>query len=470
MSTEEQKLEAQTTGLELQEQQKQKSAADQLQDSLVGLDEYGGFQLLKGLLKGAENMDPRRKAVKNIFLTDFDFQNARESLKQEIRQWLVILEKGSKDSVTIKAECKEERKAVEQDLENNLLKIHKEIKQLEITYRTLDSFFANAGQGVIDCVTLMNVGKKELSRYNSEDTEAVQNELWKNYNNLSLKNNYSLLVIPGYLGRLDDKEKMDRLDVIQRWAQTANKNKVILITDFKDRLGYDYEMLKNDLDKANLQGQDRYLANIIMTCNYLIGRRKSEMAGEEDDIYIPGSGALAGLMSDEKLVISQGAAGMSFGKMNNVLGTRFNLLKDELKTLMDLGVIPMIEVDGRIMAFNNQTLYNGATLELKEYPIVRVFDWIGKVLQQFFNSQLLKNWNESIRSELYSTVSDFLNECQGSEKLIEYGKLKDLYQDPKTKDIKVKVDIKPIFAAKNFFIELTRNKDGQVSLDVNEQS
>lgn len=469
MATEEQKNEAQAIGSELQEQKKQKNATQQLQDSLAGLDKYGGFQLLKGLLKGAENMDPRRKAVKNIFLNDFDYHDARKELINEIKQWLDILEQGSNDTNSIREDCKGKRKVVEDNVKNNLFTIHDEIKKLEITYRTLDSFFANAGQGDVECITLMNVGKKELSRYDSEDTKAIQKELWENYNQLSLTDNYSLLVIPGYLGRLDDKDTKDRLDVVQRWAQTANKNKVILITDFKDSLKY--EMLKSDLNSAKLQGKDGYLANIIMTCNYLMVRKKSEMANEDDDVYIPGSGALAGLMSNtENLVISQGAAGMKFGKMNNVLGTRFNLLKDELKVLMDQGVIPMIEVDGRIMAFNNQTLYNGATLELKEYPIVRVFDWIGKVLQHFFNSQSLINWNKDVKDDLWNAVTDFLNDYQGSGKLIEQGKLLKLDQDPKTKDINVKVDIKPFFAAKNFFIELTRNKDGQVSLDVNEKS
>lgn len=44
------------------------TSTDLLQTGLKGLDKFGGFQLIKGLIKGAENMDPRRKAVKNIFL------------------------------------------------------------------------------------------------------------------------------------------------------------------------------------------------------------------------------------------------------------------------------------------------------------------------------------------------------------------------------------------------------------------
>lgn len=470
MATEELKKEVQPNeDLELREQQKRENSSEQLQENLAGLDKYGGFQLLKGLIRGAEKMDPKRKAAKNIFLHDFDYHEARKELINEINTWLPILEEDNTDTSSIIEKWEEKRKQAEANLKENLSIIHEETKKLEITYRTVDSFFANAGLGEVDCITLMNVDKKKLAKYDSPDTEAIKKELWSKYNNLSLSDNYSLLVIPGYLGRLDDKSIKDDLGVVLNWAEIANKNRVILVTDFKDC--DTYEKLRDGLKSVKLQGQDRYMANIIMTCNYLMGRRKSEMAGEEDDIYIPGSGALAGLMSNTKeLVIAQGAAGMKYGKLKNVKATRFNLLKDELKVLMDQGVIPMIEVDGRIMAFNNQTLYNGATLELKEYPIVRVFDWIGKVLQHFFNAQSLINWDKNVKDDLWDAVTDFLNDYQGSGKLIEKGKLLKLDQDPNTKDIKVKVDIKPFYAAKNFYIELTRDKDGQVSLDVNEQS
>ena len=59
-----------------------------------------------------------------------------------------------------------------------------------------------------------------------------------------------MLVVPGYLGDSD---------TVRMWAQTAYRNKVIMVTDFKDSMNF--EMLKDELDDANLQGQDAYLAN-----------------------------------------------------------------------------------------------------------------------------------------------------------------------------------------------------------------
>ena len=77
-------------------------------------------------------------------------------------------------------------------------------------------------------------------------------------------------------------------------------------------------------------------------------------------------------------------------------GTRLDLLKSELTALIDKGVVPMTFEENRVMAFSNRSLYNGATVGLQEYPIVRVFDWIGKVFSNFFNDEALRtgtgNW------------------------------------------------------------------------------
>lgn len=454
MAEEELKKETLKESLELKDREKIENPAGLLQDSLGGLDKFGGFQLLKGLIKGIENMDPRRKAVKNIFLSDSAYIDARNKLKNELELWVSILEGEGSDPMAIIESCKVKCDKAEQNLKNNLLNIHEEIKQLEIAYRSLDSFFANAGQGKIDCITLMNVNKEELGDNDSEDTMAIRDELEKYYDRLSLKNNYSLLVVPGYLGDAD---------TIRTWANTAYRNKVIMLTDFKDSLNF--EMLKEELDDANLQGQDTQLANIVMTCNYILGRKKSELADEDDDLYIPGSAALAGRMTNtDEIVIAQGAAGKKYGTLSNAKGARLNLRKSEIAALIDQGVIPMVEEDGRTMAFSNRSLYNGATIGLQEYPIVRVFDWIGKVFQNFFNDEAFVNWNSQVKQELQQAVHDFLSDYKGPGKLIENYNLKGINQDPKTKDISIQVELKPFFAAKNFFIELTGH-NGQAGVE-----
>ena len=453
-ATEEQKAIIQNEGALSQERPKVANPAEQLQNSLGALDKFGGFQLLKGLIKGVENMDPRRKAVKNIFLTDSTYADSRKKLKNELALWLNILEDGEADPMAIIEACQAKSRKAEKNLRDNLFAIHDEVRNLEVAYRALDSFFANAGQGKVDCITLMNVNKEELGEHDSEDTIAIRGELEQYYDRLSLKNNYSLLVVPGYLGDAD---------TIRMWSQTAYRNKVLMVTDFKD--SQNFSMLKDELDDANLQGQDASLANVVMTCNYLLGRKRSEIAGEDDDLYVPGSAALAGRMTNtDEIVIAQGAAGKKYGTLSNVKGARLDLRKSEIAALIDQGVIPIVEEDGRTMAFSNRSLYNGATLGLQEYPIVRVFDWIGKVFQNFFNDEAFINWNSAVKAELQQAVHDFLSDYKGPGKLIENYNLKGINQDPKTKDIKIEVELKPFFAAKNFFIELTGH-NGQAGVE-----
>lgn len=445
MATEEQKVATSVEGLELQERAKVANPAELLQSSLGGLDKFGGFQLLKGLIKGVENMDPRRKAVKNVFLSDAAYEDARKRLKNELSLWVDILEAGGSDPMEIIDSCKSECEKAERNLSENLFCIHDEIKNLEVTYRSLDSFFANAGQGKVDCITLMNVNKEELGDHDSEDTLAIRDELEKYFDRLNLKNNYSMMVVPGYLG---DAE------TVRMWAQTAYRNKVIMVTDFKDSMNF--EMLKEELDDASLQGTDPYFGNIVMTANYILGRKKSELAGEDDDLYIPASGALAGRMSNtEDIVIAQAAAGKRYGTLDNVKGARMDLRKSEIAALIDQGVIPMVEEDGRTMAFSNHTLYNGASKGLQEYSIVRVFDWIGKVFQNYCNDHAMEIWTPAIKSKITSDIHKFLSNNKGPGGIIEkYTNLK-IDQDPKTKDITINVEITPFFAAQNFFIELT---------------
>lgn len=458
MAVEEQNLASSSDGMELQERQTVANPVELLQKSLSGLDKFGGFQLLKGLIKGVENMDPRRKAIKNVFLNDSAYEDARNRLKNELSLWVEILESGGKDPMEIVDSCKEECQKAERNLSENLFCIHDEIRNLEITYRSLDAFFANAGQGKVDCITLMNVNKEELGDHDSEDTQAVRDELERYFDRLNLKNNYSMLVVPGYLG---DAE------TVRMWAQTAYRNKVIMLTDFKDSMNF--EMLKEELDDASLQGTDPYLGNIVMTANYILGRKKSELAGEDEDLFIPASGALAGRMSNtEETVIAQAAAGKRYGTLDNVKGARMDLRKSEIAALIDLGVIPMVEEDGRTMAFSNHTLYNGASKGLQEYSIVRVFDWIGKVFENYCNDHAMEIWTPAIKSEITQDIHSFLSDYKGPGGIIEkYTNLK-VDQDPKTKDISINVEITPYFAAQNFFIELTgRNTAAGVDWEQN---
>ena len=423
-------------------------------------EEAKAFALLKGFVKNIGNMDPSRRAAKNIFLTDASYADVRRRLANDLMLWKAILEDSQSGPREIVEGCKNKRDQLELNLQNNLYGIHDEARQLEVAYRTLDAFFNNSAQGDNGFLVIMNVSKEELQSYDSNDTNAICNELKKYYDALSLKESYSLLVMPGYLG---DPSK------IRMWAETAHKNKVILVTDFKDCSSF--EELRGELWDSPVQGSDMCLAHVIVTCNYLLGRKRSELAKEDDDVYMPGSGALAGRLANTKeIVIAQGVVGKDFGLLDNVAGTRLNLLKSEISSLVDQGVVPLVEEDGRTLAFSNRSLYNGSAFSLQEYPIVRVLDWVNKVLMNYMHEIALETWDPYMSpKKLEGKIRNFLDHYRGYQLLFSNYKLGLPEQDPVTKIVKVDVSITPFFAAKNFVIKLEadnkRHVDAQTTTE-----
>lgn len=415
-----------------------------LEESLQSLEKFGGFDLIEGTIDGAQKMNPGKKATKQIFMTESQFKVQRERLKKSLEIWSNLLSKEVGISEYVE-ECEKGSEIAEKTLKENLKKVIEQTKNLERSYRSVALFFKNTENDKVKFVSLMNASPDQLKDLdNTRFIDAVAAELNRNYDRLSLKNNYSLLVVPGYLGSKA---------VVDKWAKFAHKNKVLMVTDFRNL--EDVESTMELFEEESLNGGDAHLANIIMTCNWLVGRAKYAEVGEEEDLYVPPSSALAGkLYNTEGIPIAQGAAGKKYGTLNEVSGSRYDLKKSEIAALNDLNLIPMVFEDNRVMAFSNKTLFNGNNIGLQEYPIVRVFDWVGKVFMNFFNDVAFQKFSKGLRDDIWQQIVDFLNDYKG--KLFEdYTFDRDgIKQDSVTKDITIQVNIKPFFAAKNFYIKL----------------
>ena len=133
-----------------------------------------------------------------------------------------------------------------------------------------------------------------------------------------------------------------------------------------------------------------------MTCNYLLGRPKVTEVGEEENLYVPGSGALAGKIYST--LMSQVVAGKKFGSLNEVESVRFDLKKSEISELERMGLVPMVNEYSKVMAFSAKTLFNGDNLGLQTYSVVRVFDYISKVLFDFLNRRAFEKLDDPYRS------------------------------------------------------------------------
>ena len=425
---------AEQAGAELQEKEGK-------QDVSQLLKAFGGFNAIRGFMPDADNMNPARKAAKQVFLTDKRFKDKREGLKKDIKRWLELLDDSSIESATGFADaCKQDEEKFTGVLKQGITDALYATQNLERSYRQLDSFFKTCGTDKV----------KNLRIADSGFAGEVENILRNGFDRLSLKDAYSLVCVPGAVFT-------DKVDLLQ-WAKMAFKYKVMLITDHADEYSFD------DL-QANTEGyrdSDQALMNVVMTANWIVGREAEKMSSDEEDakaFYIAPAAALCGKLYDETANMAQGAGGKKYGTLDGVKGVKSDLLKSEIAALMDNQVIPMVYSEGRVMAFNNTTLYNGDLDAMKEYPIVRVFDWVKKVLMNFVHEVALENWDPyNSPKNLKSKIQEFLNMYKGYGNLFQNYEIGEPRQDPITKQITCDITLTPFYAAKNFVIKVAADK------------
>ena len=431
-----------------EERQRERMAnpAEVLDKSCNTLAKFGGFDMLEAVIEGVQNMNPERKARKKIFLTESDKKKEREAIRKALSLWAELLEKNS----DVASMIEESQKSSEQSavlLKKNLGKAIEATRDLERSYRSVALFYKNTEKDKLKNVTILNADPEQLRDLdNPRFIDAVGEELKANFDRLDLRDNYAMMVLPGYLG--SNK-------VVEKWSKMAYENKVMMITDFQHLDNPDDVM--ELFEAANLTGGDVYRSNVMMTCNWLVGRGKYQEVGEEEDLHVPPSSALAGKIYST--LMSQVTAGRKNGTLNEVDGVTFDLKKSEIANLEKMGLVPLVNEYGKVMAFSAKTLFNGDNLGLQTYSVVRVFDYITKVLIDFLNRRAFENWNSKSEKDLRAQVVKFLDSVTGPEKLIENFKIMRFEQDPMQKDrIFLDIHMTPYFPAKSFMIKMDGHK------------
>jgi len=405
-----------------------------------------GIGWLEEVLEGYSNLLSSTKARRDIFLHDKEYGKERQELLNALEIWEELL-RNCPDIEEMPGYCL--AKADEQDtvIQNNLLGVIQAVKPVEASYRGLSLFFENAGReqltnlSFIDC-DASQLGDLAVPRF----FDHISEELKMNFDRIDLRNNYSLLLLPGYLGNNT---------VIEKWAKLACDNKVMILTDFENLDEVDDVM--EVFEASGLAGGDPYKANVLVCCNWLVGRGRYDSINEEEELFIPPSLALGGKIYSG--LLSQVSAGKKFGVITGVDGVKFPLRKSEVSVLEKMNLVPMFSEYGKVMAFSAKTLFNGANLGLQIYSVVRVFDHITKVLMDFLNRRAFENFNANIRKELMGQVVKFLDGVSGNGKLIEDFSIKRFEQDAEKKDkIHLDIHLKPYFPAKNFMIKMEGQK------------
>lgn len=429
-----------------EQEQNQQQFALKKGNSLEGLNKVGGFNFVETVVDGVANMNPTRKARKEIFLNDQNKEIERKELLKKINLWIELLENNNSiDQMTNSS--KNKALSAENNLKSNLKNTLDTVRDLETSYRTIAQFYKNTELDKVNNVSIVNASLEQLQDLdNPLFIDAIGEEFKQNYDRLDLRDNYSILALPGYLG--SNK-------VVERWAKICNENKVMLVTDFANLDKPDDVV---DLfDSANLTGGELHRSNVIMTCNWLVGRGRAEEVGEEENVDLPPSTSLAGKIY--KTLMSQVAAGKKHGNINEVDAVKFDLKKSEISQLEKMGLVPMVNEYGKIMAFSAKTLFNGDNIGLQTYSVVRVFDFVTKVLLDFLNRRAFENWNPRNEDDLRKQIVKFLDDIKGPDKLIEKFKIVRFEQDRVNKD-RVWLDIRmtPYFPTKSFVIKLDGHK------------
>ena len=421
------------------------------------LKKHGGFKTLAAFMPDAADMDPDSRASKMMFLTENQFKSKRERLASDIKTWLEILSEDKHSASEYVDLCVEKRDKYQNMLKDNLQITALKMKKLETAYRSLDSFFKNAGMEKIPNLRLMNVEKyndngetDELANSDAESFKEIRELLYNAFGRLSLKDNYSLVALPGNVFK--DKQVRDM------WAKIAYEYKTLVVTDAPDCR--DYDILHEQTEQY--KDSDKELQNVVVTANWVVGRPAESIAGEATPLYIPPASALAGKLYSPDAPMSQGAAGEKYGTLSEIKGVHIDMMKEEITGLWDNQVVPIVFSEGRVMAYNNTNLYTGSNTALKEYPIVRVFDWVKKNLMHYVHKIALENWDPyNSPDQLKKTIQDFLNDYKGHGKLFKDYTVGEPFQDPKTKEVKIDIDIIPYFAAKNFTIKLSADRNSK---------
>ena len=432
------------------DEKQQQGAAVSIDESLNKLAKVGGFDFLEAIVDGVDNLNPQRKAKKNIFLTDSNKKEQRADLKKKINMWLELL---ASDSVSTMVDKSVEKSATaEKLLKGNLKKVLETTKELEQSYRSVNLFYKNTESTKLKNVSIMNASMGQLTDLDEPRfIDHVAEEMKQNFDRLDLRQNYSMLVVPGYLG--SNK-------VVDKWAKIAYNNKAMLVTDFANVESPD-DVLDLFTD-ANLTGGDAHKANVLMTCNYIVGRGKNKDVDEEEDIYVPGSAALAGKIYCTKM--SQPVAGKTYGSIDEVDAVRFDMKKAEISELENVGLVPLVGEWGKVMPFSAKTLFTGDNLGMQTYSVVRVFDFIAKVMSDFLNRRAFELWNTKMEGNLRKLIVKFLDGIQGADKLIEKFQIIRFERDEDQKDhIFLDIHITPFFPAKSFLVKLDGYKgdDGE---------
>ncbi len=448
--------------------QKEAVAIEKISDeefaSLLG-DNFGDYKKLAALMpsfktpdgdlvRGVEWLDPKKSFQRKEFLNKKDFAGQRKLLAQRLEAWINFLA-ADETPDNVRKKLSEESAKLEENLKKNMKKVHRSSRELEMTYRAIDKFFANAQEEPDEKVNswFVNASAEELSNPDDKDKfEQVAKAVADLYREWSIKECFSMAVVPGYLGSVENIDSFARL--------LGKPNKVHVMTDLPDFESVEEVMdMLDDPSFAALSGIDDHKQYVSLFSNYLMARGSNEY--EDEDMWIPPSAAVAGKMyqGDTSVGMQQPMAGFKYGKIADAKYLRFKANQPDASLINEKGVNPLVNFEGSAVAMGAATLFTKETFNV--YSIRRTYDYVYKTLRNYLNKQTFSVIDQKFVDTMRRDIDKFMKAISGGDNILQDYRI-DVFADDemrKRQEIDIKVALNPKYPARTFNIEFTAWND-----------
>jgi hypothetical protein len=414
------------------------------------IDNYDGFnELLAPLAENLEVFGPKAAKKKKKFLKDEDAVAARQQLRDRLQAFKDLLSHpdagNHKQLRNIAQEKLDQNEAL---INKNLGKIADEARDLEQTYRELNLFYRNAQPQKVKNLTLLTVHKDVLLDADSNVLyNEVERRLLSEAKKVDQKKAYSLLVIPKLWQSKRPK------DLIERYAKLAGTSRLQFLTDFADTDTVKEALKERESSRwQGVCGAEAFHSHLTLFANHLVLRGKDETIGEEEDLRGSPTMALAGKMYAEK--ISQPIAGEKHGSVSGGMGIAYDTNQEEVADLSDEGLNSMMHAYEKDMAYEAATAFNGSEYALKRYAVVRVFDYVNRVMRHYLGKVTHQQLDRQKVNHVRDTIQDFLDQL-AEQKIITKGFVTQFDWNPRVPDrIDMDISIIPLWAVRTFVYAL----------------
>ncbi len=412
------------------------------------------------LVSGVEWLDPKKEFQRKEFLNKPEFAARRKTLAHRMKLWMEHLST-SKSPDDVRKGLAEAAAKLETNLSKNMKTVHRTARELELAYRAVDKFFANAQQEPDEKVNVWfaNVSAEELTDPNDKEKfEQLCKAVADLYREFSIKEAFGMAVVPGYLGSVENVDNFAR--------QLGFANKCQVLTDLPNFEKFEEVMeMLDDPNYANLPGVDNYKQYVAIFANYVLARTANQY--EDDDMWVPPSASVAGKMyqGDTTAGMQQPMAGYKHGKISDAKYLRFKVNQVDAGKINEKGVNPMVNFEGSAVAMGAATLFTKETFNV--YSIRRTYDYVYKTLRNYLNKQTFTVIDEKFLVTLRTDIEKFMKAISGPDSILEDYKI-EIFADQemrKRQEIDIKVMLNPKYPARTFFIEFAAwNEDGKTGV------